>query len=176
MSGSTSAHTAPVTRFTRPSRSPLSVAIVSSASTATSCFLAKPIAAGDHSPSFVFAAAMGGPNISCFVSAAFMATSETITVKRLGVANTFASPWLRLWLCRPSQIPAHSASAMPTYSPAGSSSVPSSNKTVSVLTLQPPSPVSLMRLRQGLRQLGGNQALHVLRRSLLRLLEQSFAP
>ena len=86
MSGSTSAHTAPVTRFTRPSRSPLSVAIVSSASTATSCFLAKPIA-GDHSPSLVFAAASAVPKLLARYQQ-HLATSETITVKRLGVANT----------------------------------------------------------------------------------------
>ena len=128
--GNTSVHKAPAATLRTPSRSPFSVLIICSSSALIPCFFAKPTAAGVQLPSFAFAVVTGGPRTSCSVSSARAWTFSIRTARRLAVASTVISPIASPCCSRPEATPLARALAMPSYSPAGSSSVPSSNKTV----------------------------------------------
>ena len=108
-----------------------------SASGATPCFLAKPMAAGVQAPSLSFAAPTGGPNTSAVVASPDSCKPEITTAKRLGVQNTLLFSKLSPASCMPLHIPDSRLSAILFSSPAGNSSTPSSKQSVRVLMMQP---------------------------------------
>ena len=137
-----------------PNRSPLSVTIDCKSDGAIPCFLANPIAAGVHSPSAFRAALIGGPSTACSVSFARSSTSVIRTESRRGVAKTRDLPIAKPLLVRPVTKASARASAIAQYSPAGSSSTPSSNNTVRELMRNPPQQVSLTQRQQDLHRRG----------------------
>jgi len=133
--GSSSATALPFSTLSNVSHSPLSVLLRPSFATSTAHFLAKAVAAGVGLPSSSKAIFTGGPFCSTLRSSCRAARSVTSTVRRLGLANVFASPCDK----RTSSIPAISfspkASIRERNAFGGNSSVPISTRKSSALLI-----------------------------------------
>ncbi len=133
--GSTCSTLFPCSTLVRPSRSPLGVSIRSSASTATPWLRANPSAAAVGFPSASKALDTDGPSASLLASAWRAASARAQTTSRRGVPIAFTSPWV---IRASASSRARSSSSCFTAGgtkPAGSSSVPISNRRSAMFSL-----------------------------------------
>ena len=114
-------------------RSPLSVSMAISVSGLTPCLLAKPSAAGVHSPASFLAVLTGGPNRVSVVSSAFAFSLWILTAKRRGVANHSLSEGYSPYWVNPATTPSWKATARVWRDLGGSSSVPISMRNESFM-------------------------------------------
>ena len=124
----TSAAGLPSSRTTAPMYSPLGVTTRSSSSTAIPLPRAKPSAALVGRPSASKAALTAGPSAVSSEASPTAAMSWMRTASRRGVAKVCTSPWLRRASAQARMRWRASVSTAVSISPAGSSSVPISNR------------------------------------------------
>ena len=174
MSGTTEAASAPCCDTCATMRSIPCSSMISSASGATPCFRAKPSAALVHWPLSSFAADSGGPTTVLFRSGPFVTSPCTSTASRRGVEKSATESKDNPCPVRPSVMLWRSARTMPVISPAGSSSVPSSNSKSAVLTLHLPAllPAAGVPPRQDRGRLAGIRVHRAQQRRLPRRLSR----